>query len=297
MWTTTVNRLNQVTLESLAGLKIIRLFTAEARMRQNFITALWEANDSRRRAAYITAFSAPMLTCFVGLFICVLLFVMAGLNNADPSVWVPSVLLFLFLLFRLLGPVSAMAAARNRVVTQMHAFEMLTGFYEETAARRQSNGSLPAPRLQDRIVFDNVTFAYPNAPDRPAVEALNLTIRRGTMCAIVGASGSGKSTMIGLLTRLFDPQKGRILVDGVDLRELEIVSWRGQLAVVTQDVFIFNETVGCHIALGRPHASAHEIEKAAQVATADSFIGQLSQRYETVLGDLATHHYFRSFFA
>jgi ABC-type multidrug transport system fused ATPase/permease subunit len=142
----------------------------------------------------------------------------------------------------------------------------------------------PKP-FRDRIVFDDVSFSYGNESGAAALTNLSLTIARGQTVAVVGRSGAGKSTLIGLLARLWDPSEGRILIDGVDLREFDRRSWRRRLAVVTQDGFIFNDTAANNIRFGRSEASINEVRQAAALASASEFIEELPQGYNTVLGD------------
>src|SRR5262249_20976425 len=193
------------------------------------------------------------------------------MHRDEPTAWVASLLLFLFLLFRLMGPVNRINLARSYVVSNMHAFDMLNAFYRETDARRQPNGTCIAAPLRQGIVLDGVTFAY-RSREATVIDDLSVTIERGKTMAIVGPSGAGKTTLIGLVTRLYDPQQGRILVDGVDLRDLEVRSWRKRLAVVTQDTFIFNDTVARNIAFGREDVPMDRIEAAAKLAGGCDFV-------------------------
>ena len=276
--------LNQVVMESLTGMKVVRLTAAEPVMSRLFAGTLDRLNRLQRRIAMITALGPFLMATAAGLFICALLYGSAAMHRDEPTVWVASLLLFLFLLFRLMGPVNRINLARARIVSNMHAFDMLNVFYREAVARRQSNGDRTAAPLRQGVVLEDVSFAY--GPGGAAVvQDLSVRIERGKTVAIVGPSGAGKTTLIGLVTRLYDPQQGRILVDGVDLRDLEVRSWRKRLAVVTQDTFIFNDTVARNIAFGREGVSFDKIQAAAKLAAASDFIEQMPQKYDTPLGD------------
>jgi ABC-type multidrug transport system fused ATPase/permease subunit len=276
--------LSQATMESLTGMKVVRLAAAEPVMTRRFSQALDRLNRLQRHIAMITALGPFVMATAAGLFICALLYGSAALHRSEPTVWVASLLLFLFLLFRLMGPVNRINLARSYLVSNMHAFEMLNAFYRETDDRRQPNGARIAAPLRQGIVLDGVTFAY-NSREATVIHDLSVSIEGGKTVAIVGPSGAGKTTLIGLVTRLYDPQKGRILVDGVDLREFDVRSWRKRLAVVTQDTFIFNDTVAHNIGFGRENVPIERIEAAAKLAAASDFIEQLPQKYDTVLGD------------
>jgi subfamily B ATP-binding cassette protein MsbA len=145
------------------------------------------------------------------------------------------------------------------------------------------NGTRLFSGLQWAIAFESVDFGYD--PAQPVLHNITLTLKRGEMTAIVGASGAGKSTLVDLIPRFYDPTLGRILIDGVDLREFEINSVRGKLAVVSQDTFIFNTTVRNNIAYGSPNATQNDILQACRLANALDFILDLPEGFETQLGD------------
>jgi ABC-type multidrug transport system fused ATPase/permease subunit len=277
-------RINHVIMESLAGMKVVRLAVAERQLLGRFSGALDDAIVSQRRLARIQALSSPLLSVCAGLFICVLLLANAELHSDESTSWVGAILLFLLLLFRLMGPVSNLVAARNRIVASMNDFNALMQFYDEAGRQRMKNGDLQAPPLRRDLVFDHVGFAY-KPGEKTVLDDVSLRVERGKMTAIVGPSGAGKSTLINMVARLYDPQQGSIRVDDVDLRELDIGSWRKQLAVVTQDTFIFNDTAANNIGFGHSNASMDRIRSAAEFAAAAEFIEGLPQGYDTMLGD------------
>src|SRR3984957_12060460 len=278
------SRVNQVVVESMTGMKLVRLSAAESLMSDIYAQRLADFVASVRSTARIQAFTAPLLSMFSGLFICALLFGNALVHDEHSTLWFNSILLFLFLMFRLMGPVSSINTTRNRIIGQMHAFTTLMDFYRETEQRRQPNGALAASPLRQGLAFEGVTFGYKtNEPS--VIKNLSATVERGTMVAIVGPSGAGKRKLMALIARLYDPQQGRILVDGVDLRDLDIRSWRRRLSVVTQDIFIFNDTVADNIRFGRGDVAMERVRAAAELAAAAEFIEQLPQGYDTILGD------------
>jgi len=132
------------------------------------------------------------------------------------------------------------------------------------------------------IRFENVTFAY---HDRAVLRNFSLTIPFGMKLGVVGESGSGKSTLVNLLFRFYDPQEGRILIDGQDIRELSTFDLRAQMALVSQEIILFDQTIAENIACGRAEASRNEIEAAAKAAFAHDFIRELPQGYDTRVGD------------
>ena len=129
-----------------------------------------------------------------------------------------------------------------------------------------------------------MTFGY-NAGETIVLKNVSFRIPRGEKVGVAGASGAGKSTLSELLLRFYDPQEGQILVDGLDLKEFDIVSWRKKIGIVSQDVFLFNDSIRANISFGKPNASPDEIEEAARKAHAHEFIQEMPEGYDTLVGD------------
>jgi len=160
-------------------------------------------------------------------------------------------------------------------------FELLDIHTEVT----EDAGAAPLPRFHDRIVFDEVAFAYDDGEGRHALRGVSFTVQAGQMVAIVGRSGAGKSTLVNLLPRFYDVTGGAISIDGHDLRRVTLSSLRAQIGIVTQETMLFDDTVAHNIAFGVPDASPADIEAAARAAHAHEFIVQLPQGYQTTIGE------------
>ena len=158
-------------------------------------------------------------------------------------------------------------------------FELLDGDPEV----RESARAVALPRVGGAISFEDVTFGY--EPGRPVLRGISLNIEAGEVVAIVGGTGAGKSTLAGLVPRLFDPTSGRVLIDGHHLRDVTLASLRSQVSLVLQESFLFPITVAANIAYGRPDATHEQIEDAARAANAHDFVSRLPQGYETVIGE------------
>ncbi len=141
----------------------------------------------------------------------------------------------------------------------------------------------PLPKGKGAVTFEHVTFGY--NPDKPVLRDVSFDVKGGSVVAIVGPTGSGKTTLVNLIARFYDPQKGRILVDGVDIRTASLNSLRTQVAFVFQETYLFSASVGENIAYGRPNVSKGEIEAASRLAQAHEFVEQLPKGYDTMLGE------------
>lgn len=274
---------NRIIHETLGGMKLIRLATAEHLMIRRFNDTMATTLHAQRTATILANASNPFLTTGSGLFICLLL-VLNGMQNSGDQAALAPLLLFLFLLMRMLGPVTAINMARHRIAADLPAFELLEKFLSETRQAQQRSGSTPFDALRDRVEFRNVSFTYDNA-DRDSLSDINLTIRKGSVIALVGPSGAGKSTIASLLAGFHEPTRGAVCADGIDLRELDITQWRRHIAMVSQDTFIFDDSVLNNITFGQAGVSMDQARAAVRQAAADDFIERLPQGYDTMLGN------------
>jgi subfamily B ATP-binding cassette protein MsbA len=166
----------------------------------------------------------------------------------------------------------------------MSSVERVFEILDTPAAIVDAPGARALPGFRDRIVFDRVSFHYPEQ-DEPVVRDISFDVRRGELVALVGMSGAGKSTLMDLLPRFYDVTAGAITVDGHDVRRVTVASLRGLMGIVTQDTFLFHDTVGYNIGYGRPDATHEDIEHAARLAQAHDFIAALPHGYATPVGE------------
>src|SRR5262249_10128248 len=160
------------------------------------------------------------------------------------------------------------------------------GLLESEPELRDRAGAVPLARVQGCIRLENVTFGY--HPESAVLRGVSLEIAAGETVAIVGATGAGKTTLVNLVPRFFDPWNGRVLIDGQDVRDVQLRSLREQIAIVLQEPFLFPWTIAENIAYSRPGATLEEIEAAARVARIHDAIRSLPQGYQTVLGERGT---------
>jgi subfamily B ATP-binding cassette protein MsbA len=189
---------------------------------------------------------------------------------------------FITAMLMLMAPAKRLASINMPLQRGLASAESVFAFLDEEGEK--DTGRLDAPRGQGRIDLERVSFTYPNS-ERPALDAVSFCVNPGEMVAIVGSSGSGKTTLLNLLVRYYDVTEGRILVDGVDTRSMTLASLRSQFALVSQDIFLFNDTVAANIAYGNVAASEAAIRHAADAAFATGFIEKLPDGFATEIGD------------
>ncbi len=189
----------------------------------------------------------------------------------------------------LLSPLETLASTATQVQTSLAGFDRTLDLLEEPTEFAYATGTRVLDRrtVAGRLAFENVTFRYPdmNADSEPVLKDINVEAQGGEVIALVGSSGAGKTTFCNLVARFFDPTEGAVRLDGVDLRDIELDSYRRLLGVVEQDVFLFDGSIAENIAFSQPSASMDEIIEAAKAADADEFISRFDDQYETLIGE------------
>ncbi|MEH2321950.1 ATP-binding cassette domain-containing protein [Nostoc sp.] len=204
---------------------------------------------------------------------------------ADQISSVSAVLItYLLLLLRLLPFISQLNTLRSSFANTAASVDIVADFLRQDNKPFMSSGTIPYEKLTEGVHFKHLCFSYPNHQNI-VLQDVNLYLPRGTTLALVGGSGAGKSTMADLLPRFYDPTSGCITLDGIDLRDFDLKSVRKAMGIVSQDTFLFNDSVHNNIAYGRPEASDDEILTAAKRANAYEFISKLPQGFDTQIGD------------
>ena len=212
-----------------------------------------------------------------------LIFAVGGWLVIQGNLTIGGLMAFVALMPSLFSPVAAISGLGQQVQQAAGALDRVEEVLEEPLGITDAPGARDAGQLQDALVLDDVTFGYD--PGRPILNGLSLAIPAGSNVAIVGQSGCGKSTTVGLLLRFHDPDSGRVLFDGADLRGLAMGSVREQIGIVFQETFVFNSSLRENIAAGRPGATDAEIAAAADAARLSAFVADLPAGFDTVLGE------------
>jgi subfamily B ATP-binding cassette protein MsbA len=276
-------RLTDTAQEALSNQNIVKAYRAEEREQARFSSVAQEIVRANLRSARIAALSPPTIEMIGVIAVVVLLFfgqreIMAGRMNAAQF------LTFLFFLFRSYDPMRKLSRLQNSMEQALAAARHVWEVMDEHAEIPEKPGAVELAPLRREIELREVSFGYANEA-RSVLRGVNLSIPAGTIVALVGESGGGKSTLTKLLPRFHDPTEGEVLWDGTSLRAARLGSLRKQIALVTQETVLFNDTVRHNIAYGRFDATDAEIEEAARVAYADEFIRELPNGYETIVGE------------
>jgi ATP-binding cassette subfamily B protein len=203
--------------------------------------------------------------------------VQAGLITTGELVLVMSYLLQLY------APLKTMSKNAGSLQGYLASAERAFAVLDQQPEVRERPGARSLPRARGDLVFEGVSFGY--GTRKPVLEEVSLHVRPGMRLAVTGATGAGKTTLVSLLNRFYDPTEGRILLDGVDLRDYRLSDLRNQFAVVLQEPLLFSTSIGENIAYARPEASLEEVAAAAAAAGADAFIEALPDGYDTLVGE------------
>lgn len=273
-----------VVLESLSAVKLLHLFRKEQASIKRFEEVLQSSQHAIYAGKRLTALLMPIYSFLSVMILSVLLLTATFLVPEQIEVWLGRLVIFLGILFRLMGPASKLNHTDGQVTKFAPAFQALMDFLKRGDKPFLPDGAILFTQLRQQILLDNVSFRY-HSEDATVLHNITFTIPQGRMTALVGPSGAGKSTIVDLVARLYDPDGGRITVDGTDVRDLTLTSWRTAIAVVSQGTFLFNDSVWNNLRFVKPDATDAEIQEATRLAQAHDFITKLPQGYETLLGD------------
>ncbi|MBD2356441.1 ABC transporter ATP-binding protein [Tolypothrix sp. FACHB-123] len=277
-----VGYLNGRLVNNLSGITTIKSFTAEDYENSRVAQDSNAYRQSNAKAIQLSAAFVPLIRMLILVgFTALLLY--GGMAAAAGTMSVGTYSVLVFLIQRLLWPLTRLGETFDQYQRAMASTNRVMDLLDTPVAIHPGNMALPVETVRGEVEFKNVTFAY---KDRlPVIKNLSLQIPAGQTIAIVGSTGSGKSTLVKLLLRLYEIKTGNITLDGIDLQDLNLRDLRRCIGLVSQDVFLFHGTVAENIAYGTFEASEEEIMIAAKVAEAHDFIMHLPQGYETIVGE------------
>src|SRR5262247_2204375 len=278
-----IGELNIVLQEAFTGNKIVKAFGRE-RLQQERFDAV---NDRLLRLALkdqrVDLLAEPVMEILAALGIMGAIWY-GGYRVISGALTPGEFFSFTAAVILLYGPVRQLGRMMNTIQQSLSSVERVFEILDQPPAITDRADAVAITDFRDRLDFESVSFRYPDAPDDTLVDN-SLSVAKGEMVAFVGMSGAGKSTLMDLVPRFHDVQAGRIALDGHDLRDLSVASLRALMGIVTQETFLFADTIGYNIAYGHPGASQADIERAARMAQAHEFIAALPQGYATPVGE------------
>lgn len=267
--------------QAFAGIKVVKAFATEEHEKEKFFDQNRDYYHFIRKTIKYSALSSPVMEVLTALGIATVLWY--GLNRVLTGEMTQgqlfSVLAAILLMYT---PLKRLTKVNNTVQQAMGGAERIFGVLDETPEIVDNEAALELKGCRGEVCFENVCFSY---DDEPVIRNFNLRVAPGEVVALVGASGAGKSTLAALICRFYDPDSGRILLDGHDLRTLTRQSLHQNLALVDQETFLFHASVAENIRYGSKNSSDADVIKAAEQAFAQEFICQMPQGYNTLIGD------------
>lgn len=274
--------LTSILWENLVGIRVVRSFAREEFEERRFSRPNREYYETMIKVVKLRNLFLPFMNFLAGLGL-VIIYWYGGIRAIGGYITLDKLFVFSAYLGMLMRPFwiigmfwtgyQRMAAAANRV------FEIIDAIPEV----KDKPNAISLPPIKGHVVFENVSFGYTR--DRLILKNINLEAKPGEVVALLGPTGSGKSTIIRLIPRFYDVISGRILIDGYDIRNVKLKSLRRQIGIVSQDIFLFNASVKDNIAFGKPNATMDDIIRAAKTAKAHDFIMRLPKGYETIIGE------------
>ncbi len=269
--------------ENVAGNRVVRAFAQERAESERFEAELEELFERNLRAARRWAFSYPLTLLVSGIGLAVVVW-FGALQVIAGVISIGTLVAFNRYITLLNDPIRWLGMIVNRIARAVASAERLFETLDSRPTITDRPGAVALPSIRGEVRFDDVRFAFPGTK-RNALEGMSFAAPAGSVTALIGETGSGKSALLSLIPRFYDVSAGRVLVDGQDVREVKLDSLRRQIGIVLQETFLFSITIRENIAFGRPEATLDEVAAAATAARAHEFISTMPEGYETTMGE------------
>ncbi len=268
--------------ETITGNRIVKAFGMERFELRKFLKASERYLRINLRLAWISSLSSPFMEFIGGVVAAFILYI--GSNSvAKGQLSFGDFGMFVMAIFSLFTPIKRLSRSNNVVQQAISCLDRINEVLSVPPQIQDRPGAYPLPPVQGRVRFEGVRFQY--HPDRSALQDVTFEVQPRQTVALVGLSGAGKTTIINLLARFYEPTSGRVTIDGIDIRDVTLVSLRAQIGLVTQEIILFNDTVRANIAYGLDDVPMDRIVAAATAAECHTFICELPQGYDTPIGE------------
>lgn len=272
--------------EALAGIKIIKAFNAAGYIKQRFHNENNEYTELTKSMARRQQMASPVSEALgVIMVACIVLYGGYLVINHRSELTAANFIAYIALFSQIMRPAKAMSDSFSNIHSGIAAGERVLELIDTKSQITDAADALTLNGFNDSITFENVTFAY---GDKEVLHNINLKVEKGKTIALVGPSGGGKTTMMDLIPRFIEPQSGKIKVDGHNINQVTMDSLRALMGIVNQESILFNDTIYNNIAFGKPEATPEQVETAARIANAHTFIEQSENGYQTNVGDRGT---------
>jgi ATP-binding cassette, subfamily B, bacterial MsbA len=270
--------------ETISGVKVVKAFSMEAYENKKFIGETRNYLKLILKIVRIRNLSSP-ITEFLSVLVGVFIIYYGGILVLQQQTLEASEFLgFLFAIFQMMPPIKELSTVNNRIQESSAAADRVFEILDTSPSIKDSPNAVELKDFKKDITFENVNFAYEDSTES-VLKDVNIHLIKGEIIALVGPSGGGKSTLVDLIPRFYDPVAGRILIDGINIKQIKLENLRGLMGIVTQETFLFNESIKKNIAYGLGDYPIEKIINAAKVANAHDFINELSEGYDTMIGE------------
>ncbi|MDJ0658215.1 MAG: ABC transporter ATP-binding protein [Crocosphaera sp.] len=277
-----ISNLSSLLTEIFSGIRVVKAFAAQDYEVERFAQEAKQNRQARYRAEKLKATQYPVVGFLEAVSIMSLFFI-GGWQISQGNLKSEEFVSYLAAVAILLHPIDLMTSNYNEFKQAEASVDRIFELMDEEPTVIEKYNSLTLPEVTGKVEYCDVSFAYKS--DKPVLRKLSLLAQPGQIIALVGSSGAGKTTLVNLLPRFYDPQDGQILIDGINIKEVSLKSLRRQIGIVPQETTLFSGTIAQNIAYGQEELDYEAIENAAKIANAHSFISQFSQGYQTWVGE------------
>jgi subfamily B ATP-binding cassette protein MsbA len=281
-----ITSINSAMMEILSGIKIVKAFRMEDYEMEKFDVENKKHFDYLLRRKRVKIITSPFMDVLGAVGVAFIILVGSYLIEFTATIDSAKFFLYLFVLTRIYSPVKEIEKANEDIQEGLANAERIFALLDTKRQIVEAPDAVDIPTIRENIVFRDVWFQY--VLGHPVLRNINLEIKGGTVVAFVGPSGAGKSTLVSLIPRFYDPMRGSIEIDGVDLRKVTLDSLRGQIGIVSQESVLFNDTVRSNIAYGQRDIDDEKVVEAAKAAHIHDFIMSLPRGYDSVIGERGT---------
>jgi len=278
----TIGELSSFLTETVSGNKIVKAYNMESKEISKFENLNERHYKINARISFLSSLPSPLMN-IIGGIVAAIIFGLGMHRISEGTIDAGQFISFIASLFMMYDPLKRLSKAHIDFNQGKAGYSRVMAIIDNVNPIKDIDNPLKLDKVEGRVEFDNVSFSYSDSS--PVIENMSFKVEKNEMVAIVGKSGSGKTTMMNLLLRFYENSSGRILLDGIDIKDISMSSLRKNIGLVTQDVFLFNDTIQNNITYGADNFSEEQIKKIADISRLSEFIDKLPEKYKTVVGE------------